>query len=477
MASARPCNIEVCKWQTYNTTIKKEGKNMGKSFTISCSMGHHSEEHSRRSYVPFSGEISLSCRNIVIYDCGNDRGHLNEIAEPFIRAYNEKQKRNDRKKDYEKDYVSALENGTACYGKGEQQEKPFHHDVIQIGNRDSLGITNDKFDVDYWRWLKKESRYGEAAAYVKVNLNYDPDVKIATQILKEVAEEILENRDNRYSNILVHGLIIHCDEPNGTPHLDFRYSIFTDDEKRGVPWRISDHKGLQKMGFETTSAQTALQAFRESINARIEEKMRQYGWKREYKNEHRKHLSTAQYEAEQRLKAAEEMAEDILQNAKISASEISEKIEMEYARVSVAKQQYQQKKMELIERMSREEGIQNEVKEFMCSEVGKTAYMDYLEASDLEEDVFVEKTDETVVVNSERNSMVDNMYTEKKRKMKRNGKIEVSRGMVGSKELQDESCGKRKRKISSFENKQEDIQEKIKSKNDMGGMDYETRIL
>ena len=132
--------------------------------------------------------------------------------------------------------------------KGEQKEKPFHHDVIQIGNRDSLGITNDKFDVDYWRWLKRESRLDEAGAYVKASLNDNPVVKIATQILKEVAEEILQNRDSKYSNILVHGLIIHCDEPNGTPRLDFRYSIFTDDEKRGVPWRISDHKGLQKMG-------------------------------------------------------------------------------------------------------------------------------------------------------------------------------------------------------------------------------------
>lgn len=90
-----------------------------------------------------------------------------------------------------------------------------------------------------------------------------------------------------YSNILVHGLTVHCDEPNGTPHLDFRYSIFTDNEKTGVPWRVSDHKGLAKMGFTTESKLvdgqdepemfTALQKFRESINTRIEEKMKEHG--------------------------------------------------------------------------------------------------------------------------------------------------------------------------------------------------------
>ena len=122
--------------------------------------------------------------------------------------------------------------------------------------------------------------------------------------------------DGRYSNILVHGLIIHADEPNGTPHLDFRYSIFTEGEKTGVPWRISDHKGLAKMGFVTQTQKasgqdepamfTALQKFRESINVLIEEKMIEHGWERKYLNEHRKHLSTAQYEAEKTLTDAEQ---------------------------------------------------------------------------------------------------------------------------------------------------------------------------
>ena len=57
---------------------------------------------------------------------------------------------------------------------------------------------------------------------------------------------------------------------------------------------------------------TALQKFRESINTRIEEKMKEHGWERKYLNEHRKHLSTAQYEAERTLLDAEREAERVI---------------------------------------------------------------------------------------------------------------------------------------------------------------------
>ncbi|MCQ2522108.1 MAG: hypothetical protein MJ105_06995 [Lachnospiraceae bacterium] len=333
-------------------------------FTISNSQGGHSEEHSRRSYSPFSSESSLTKHNIVVYDCGDDREHLNRIAEPYIRAYNMKQKRKDRMKDYEKDYVAALEDGRACYGTGEQREKAFHHDVIQIGNHDNLGVTDKMFNTDYWRSLKRDARYAEASDYVKRHLNRNPDVKRAIMILKQIAEEIRDNKDDKYSHVLVHGLTIHVDEPGGTPHLDFRYSIFTDNEKKGLPWRISDHKGLQKMGYETTPTQTALQAFRESVNSRIEVLMRQYGWEREYKNEHRKHLTTAQYEAEQRLKQAEELAENIVQEAKESA-------EIELAHATEIRKEAARKKKEAEQKIKDAIEFKNQMEQLVCSEIGQ----------------------------------------------------------------------------------------------------------
>ena len=369
-----------------------------KEYTISNTSGHCSEEHSRRSYIPFSADKVLTDCNVIIYDCGNDRQHLNDKARPYIQEYNNRQKRNNRKKDYEDDYVAALEDGRACFGKGDKKEKPFHHDVIQIGNREDFGITDKDFDVSYWRKLKKAGELDAASKYVLKHRNTDTKVNEAIQILCEIAEEIRDNKDNMYSNILVHGLTVHCDEPNGTPHLDFRYSIFTDNEKTGVPWRVSDHKGLAKMGFTTESKLidgqdepemfTALQKFRESVNTRIEEKMKEHGWERKYLNEHRKHLSTAQYEAERTLLDAEREAERVICEAEDIYSDYMDEVEVERRKLKSDRDEL--------------ESVRKKLSDFLESEIGIEAYRRYMEACKVIHD------DETI------------------RRRKRNGKIQAT---------------------------------------------------
>ena len=369
-----------------------------KEYTISNTSGHCSEEHSRRSYIPFSADKVLTDCNVIIYDCGDDRQHLNDKARPYIQKYNSRQKRNDRKKDYEDDYVAALEDGRACFGKGDKKEKAFHHDVIQIGNREDFGITDKDFDVRYWRKLKKTGKSDAASKYVLEHRNTDRKVNEAIQILCEIAEEIRDNKDNMYSNILVHGLTVHCDEPNGTPHLDFRYSIFTDNEKTGVPWRVSDHKGLAKMGFTTESKLvdgqdepemfTALQKFRESINTRIEEKMKEHGWERKYLNEHRKHLSTAQYEAERTLLDAEREAERVICEAEDIYSDYMDEVEVERRKLKSDRDEL--------------ESVRKKLSDFLESEIGIEAYRRYMEACKVIHD------DETI------------------RRRKRNGKIQAT---------------------------------------------------
>lgn len=369
-----------------------------KEYTISNTSGHCSEEHSRRSYIPFSADKVLTDCNVIIYDCGNDRQHLNDKARPYIQEYNNRQKRNNRKKDYEDDYVAALEDGRACFGKGDKKEKPFHHDVIQIGNREDFGITDKDFDVSYWRKLKKAGELDAASKYVLKHRNTDTKVNEAIQILCEIAEEIRDNKDNMYSNILVHGLTVHCDEPNGSPHLDFRYTIFTDNERTGVPWRVSDHKGLAKMGFTTESKLidgqdepemfTALQKFRESINSRIEEKMAEHGWRRKYLNEHRKHLSTAQYEAEKTLLNAEQEAERVVSEAEDIYADYMDEVEVERRKLESDRDELA--------------AVRRNLSDFLESEIGIEAYRRYMEACKVIHD------DETI------------------RRRKRNGKIQAT---------------------------------------------------
>lgn len=283
---------------------------MSKAFTVSASSGTTAENHSRRDYTPLSADRSLKNRNVTIYDCGDDRKHFNDFFLPSIQRYNAKQTRNDRKKS--EDYLSGVESSSECYGRGKKKEQPFYHDVIQIGNRDTNGVTDDSFDVDHWRGLKKDGKLKDASDYVQQHLRKPTKEDIAIrEILIEIAEEIRDNKDDEYSNILVHGLQIHDDEPNGTIHLDFRYTVFTTNEQRGLDTRVSLTRGMKAMGYETTESQTALSQFREKIKDRITEKMEQRGLQREVLGEHRPHLPTAVFEAEQRVKEAEKTLTDL----------------------------------------------------------------------------------------------------------------------------------------------------------------------
>lgn len=280
---------------------------MSDAYTVSVSTDTHAEEHSRRSYVPKSADRGLAKENVIIYDCGDDKTHFNEFFEPAISAYNAKQKRNDRKKDY--DYWDALQSGREGYGSGKTQEKCVYHDVIQIGNRDTNGITDDSFDVDNWRKLKEDGKMKEATDYVMQHKNTSKENEDIKECLVQIAKEIKENKDGKYDGILVHGLIIHADEPNGTVHLDFRYSVYTEGEKTGLGTRISLNKGLGKLGYKTDNNSTNLNKFRDSIKDRIEEIMLEKNLQREKKNEHRAHLSVREYELKQETeKAKKELA-------------------------------------------------------------------------------------------------------------------------------------------------------------------------
>lgn len=288
---------------------------MAAAYTISVSKGEHTEEHSRRSYTPKSADRSLWDERNIIYDCGDDREHFNKFFRSSIEEFNQRQvaaRHPERQKDF--DYFGALLDGREGYGKGKQQEKPVYHDVIQIGNRETNGVTDHDFDVEHWRQLKKEGKLDEASAYVAEHKNNSQDAKDFRKILEDLAHEILENKDHKYDGILTHGLVIHSDEPNGTVHLDWRYSFYTDEgartrkngKRNGMAVRVSQTKCLARLGFRTTKSHTALEQFRDSIKDRIEEKMNAMGYQRDIKGEHRKHLPNEVFEMEQEAKKAGE---------------------------------------------------------------------------------------------------------------------------------------------------------------------------
>ena len=320
-------------------------------YTISMSQGDHAEEHSRRKYTPMSAEASLAKDNVFLFDTGDDKTHFNEFFADAIEAYNERQvKARHPERQKSMDYYDDLLNGVEGYGKGKTQEKPIYDDVLQIGNRDTNGVTKRTFDVDYWRSLKADGKYHEAESYVEKHKNNDPTREELTQILMEEAEYILSESANsreyrkehglppgKYDNILIHRLIVHRDEPNGTDHIDMAYTIFTeegntkrkDGRQNGLSRRVSARKGLEKMGFKKSRDQFALEKFRESIKDEIQERMESRGYQRDIKGEHRRHLSQQMFEVEQRAKEAEakvEAEEEKLANLQEESAVLSDRI-------------------------------------------------------------------------------------------------------------------------------------------------------
>ena len=292
---------------------------MGAAYSISVTGDDHAENHSRRAYTPSNAERSLCSENLVIYDCGNDRVAFNDFFRQSILNYNAKQKRDDRKKSL--DYLQALEVGTEGYGRGDKREKPFYHHVLQIGNHETLGVTTAEFDYDYWKQLKKDGRYDEAATYVKKHLNRSEDRKQMTAVLEEVGRGLQE----KYPYCKFWGITIHQDEPNGTSHMDIRYTIFTDGEKTGLEKRVSMSKGLAKMGFTSDKERTALQKFQDAIKADIQAGMEARGYEREYMDNHERHVSTSVYQAlkdKEKVIAEKEEAEALVKELEKRIAEL-----------------------------------------------------------------------------------------------------------------------------------------------------------
>ena len=279
------------------------------SYTVSLSMEKTAEYHSRRQdaygneYIPLSADRSLKDKNVVIYDCGDDKAHLNEYMKPFIDEYNDSptcKHHKDRKKSY--DYYEAIRDGSEGYGKGKAKERPEYHMVASIGNNDALKCTDDSFDALIWREYRREDEE-KASKYLQEHYVVNPKREKAKQMLVEYAQNFQKMAENN-PNIVLHGLIIHDDEPCAAPHLDIRISLVCVDQKSGLKSRISMNKAMQQMGYGKSVYKKApkdsngfymLQPWWEVQKNEIEAVMNANGWTREIKGDESEHSLTAEY--------------------------------------------------------------------------------------------------------------------------------------------------------------------------------------
>jgi len=323
---------------------------MAEALSVSVSYDENTaENHSRRDYTPKSAEASLSGRNVTIIDCPDCRQAFDDFFMPSVDRYNAKQKREDRKKNYSS-YFDAVESGQEGYGAGRKHEKTLYHYVIQLGNRDDNGVTDADFDADYWRELRETGHPRKAANYVKKHLNNSAERENAKQALTQICSEL----PGRYPNVKVFMMQGHDDEPNGTYHVDMICTFFTSGEKTGLDTRVSQTKGLKAMGFASTGEDSAVTLWRRDVMQYIETRMADFGLSRQFKDNHARRMSMANWQRDLAIKLQEAEADEYSRRTRKHADDQAKKIIDEANEQATAQRDEAEKERQRAEEDARE---------------------------------------------------------------------------------------------------------------------------
>lgn len=265
-----------------------------KSYSVSVARGTPATSHTPRFYVPKNAEKALAEDNVIFMQTEDIQAAFNEFFRPAIEEYNAKQKRADRRKSL--DYYSEIMNGDG-------KETAVYEYVVQIGNKDTLGITDSDFDGKHWAKLKEEGKEDEASAYALAHKNTSPDVQEMKAILTEIAQELPE----RYPNWKFWNIALHMDEPNGSLHLQFDGTPWASGYKNGMAVRDSLSKAMSSMGFKAEGAHYGVLSWQDDIKALVTEKMEKRNYTRQYMSNREKRLEVGEYK---RLKAQEKLEQD-----------------------------------------------------------------------------------------------------------------------------------------------------------------------
>ena len=278
-------------------------------YSISVSQGRVAHDHDNRDYTPHNADRGLRNRNVIIKQTEDYKSAFNELFRDSIEAYNAKQKREDRKKSY--DYYSEIANG-----KG--KEKPIYEYVLQIGSRDTLGVTDNEFDVKRWEELKRQHKFVSATNYAKQHLNRDP----RREELKRLLADELSQLEERYPNFHFYTIVIHDDEPNGTCHAHIAFTPVADGYKNGMQKRDSLTKALNQMGFKTQKdSGLAISQWQNELKYTFEKAMIEAGYEREYMGNTEKHMCLIQFKVKKQNEELAEKNENLSEQNKKLAEE------------------------------------------------------------------------------------------------------------------------------------------------------------
>lgn len=239
---------------------------MAIEFTVSSSQGRVAEWHDsvrpngRRltTICPANIDMALSYRNE--HWVGDiqltDADKFNRIFQSTVDRFNSKQTRPSRRMGPEstdperkKSYYEGIVDGTYCYGTGSMKEQPIQEVVLQIGDKDTNGTTDNDFQIEHWYDLKNAGYEDKASDYALEHLNDGDNVERTKRILRRAVDRIA-GLDPEHLIIL--RADYHADEPGGTPHVHIAYTLRATGYKSGMTERVGSVRALAQMGLVKT---------------------------------------------------------------------------------------------------------------------------------------------------------------------------------------------------------------------------------
>ena len=248
--------------------------------TVSSSQGRVAEWHDRRITTPQNADKALADKNQHwIGDLQTtDAEKFNAIFEDDVKNFNEKQTRPSRKMGMEstnperqKTYYDGVVDGTFCYGTGKMKETPIQECVLQIGNKNDNGVTDESFGIEHWQMLKKTGHEDEASEYALSHLNNSLNKERTKRIIHRTVERIAKMCPD---NLVVIRADWHEDEPCGTGHCHMGFVLKATGYKNGMESRVASVKALEQMGFKKTKeSEYGITQLHERFKEIIEEEM------------------------------------------------------------------------------------------------------------------------------------------------------------------------------------------------------------
>ena len=255
--------------------------------TISVMTGAGSLNHNDRKFTAQNVDKERTENNIT-YCNENIRNVYHKLFDEAVKKYNAKQTRKDR----------IIKNYYKKISQESKQEKPFEEIIIQIGDKDNMGVKTEN-----------------------------------GQLAKEILDEYMNGFQERNPNLYVFSAHLHMDE--ATPHLHIDFVPFTTGSKRGLETRVSLKKALESQGFTSGSrSDTELNQWRNSEKDALASVMLEYGIEREDKGTHEKHKSVSEFKRDKLIEEVE-MLEDKKQELESDISKY--KNAEEYALVTARK--------------------------------------------------------------------------------------------------------------------------------------------